>query len=107
MAAQDEVLTVKLLDKELKLRCPQEKIAELQKAAYYLDNKMREIRDNSKVISHEKIAQMAALNISYDLLALQKQNDLYIESMGARIRELAKRIEAFDDEVPQDDAKKS
>jgi cell division protein ZapA len=37
-------------------------------SAKYLDKQMRGIRDSGKVIGLERIAVMAALNISYELL---------------------------------------
>jgi cell division protein ZapA len=41
----------------------------LLQAVSYLDRKMREIRDGGKVIGLERIAIMAALNITHDYLA--------------------------------------
>ena len=41
------------------------------KAVEYLDRKMREIRDAGKVIGVERIAIMAALNITHELLTMR------------------------------------
>jgi len=43
--------------------------------AKYLDKQMRGIRDTGKVIGLERIAVMAALNISYELLQASEQTD--------------------------------
>jgi cell division protein ZapA len=48
--------------------CSREEEPALIAAADYLDEKMREIRDNSKVIGAERIAIMAGLNLAHDLL---------------------------------------
>jgi cell division protein ZapA len=61
-------VTVKILDKEYQVACPEEQEAELVISAKYLDKQMRGIRDSGKVIGLERIAVMAALNISYELL---------------------------------------
>jgi cell division protein ZapA len=61
-------VTVKILDKEYQVACPEEQEAELVVSAKYLDKQMRGIRDSGKVIGLERIAVMAALNISYELL---------------------------------------
>ena len=41
----------------------------LTQAARYLDQHMRDIRSTGKVMGLERVAIMAALNISHDLLA--------------------------------------
>ena len=67
MAAAHSV-TVKILDKEYQVACPKDQEAELIVSANYLDSQMRAIRDSGKVVGLERIAVMAALNISYELL---------------------------------------
>jgi cell division protein ZapA len=61
-------VTVRILDKDYQVACPEEQEAELIISAKYLDKQMRGIRDSGKVIGLERIAVMAALNISYELL---------------------------------------
>lgn len=61
-------VTVKILDKDYQVACPEEQEAQLQTSAKYLDKQMRGIRDSGKVIGLERIAVMAALNIGYELL---------------------------------------
>lgn len=63
-----ETLEVKILDRDLRVACPEDERAELLDAVAYLDRKMREIRDAGKVLSVERIAIMAALNIAHELL---------------------------------------
>lgn len=61
-------VTVKILDKDYQVACPEEQEAQLQASAKYLDKQMRGIRSSGKVIGLERIAVMAALNIGYELL---------------------------------------
>lgn len=68
-------VTVKILDKEYQVACPEEQEAELVVSAKYLDKQMRGIRDSGKVIGLERIAVMAALNISYELLQASDHAD--------------------------------
>ena len=70
---QPHTVTVKILDKEYQVACPQEQEADLIVSAKYLDKQMRDIRDTGKVIGLERIAVMAALNISYELLQASEQ----------------------------------
>lgn len=66
-------LSVHILDKEYQVACPEEQQAELVVSARYLDRQMRAIRDSGKVIGLERIAVMAALNISHELLQASDQ----------------------------------
>jgi len=66
-------VTVKILDKEYQIACPEHQQAELVVSASYLDNQMRNIRNTGKVIGLERIAVMAALNISHELLKASEQ----------------------------------
>lgn len=61
-------LDVKILDREFRVACPDDEKAELLQAVEYLDKKMREIQDAGKIASVERIAIMAALNISHEFL---------------------------------------
>ena len=63
-----KTLDVKLLDRELRVACPENERGELLDAVAFLDKKMREIRDAGKIASVERIALMAALNITHELL---------------------------------------
>jgi cell division protein ZapA len=65
---QPNTVSVKILDKDYQVACPEDQEADLIVSAKYLDKQMRDIRDTGKVIGLERIAVMAALNISYELL---------------------------------------
>jgi cell division protein ZapA len=75
-------IEINILGRAYKVACPREEESALLAAADYLDEKMREIRDKSKVIGAERIAIMAGLNLAHELLT-QGGGGL-IE--GARIR---------------------
>lgn len=70
---RDEIVpvTVRILDKEYQVACREDEREPLLNSAQYLDRKMKEIRDSRKVIGSDRIAVMAALNITNDLLQCQ------------------------------------
>ena len=72
-------MSVDILDKEYQVACPPDEELALTQAARYLDQHMRDIRSTGKVIGLERVAIMAALNISHELLSL-KNGDSPIES---------------------------
>ena len=71
MSGEIKTLDIKILDRELRVACPEEERGELLDAVAYLDRKMREIRDAGKIASIERIAIMAALNITHELLSVK------------------------------------
>jgi cell division protein ZapA len=65
-------VSVKILDKEYQVSCPEEEVDALTSSARFLDQQMRQIRESGKVFGLDRIAVMAALNLANELL--QKRN---------------------------------
>jgi len=63
------MLDVSILGREYRVACKESERHELMRAVQYLDRRMREIRDGGKIAGTERIAVMAALNITHELLA--------------------------------------
>lgn len=66
-------VVIHILSKEYQIACPPEEEQRLVNAAKHLDTQMRKIRDTGKVIGLERIAVMAALNLSHELLKAQSE----------------------------------
>ena len=64
----NETVCVKILDKEYQVACPREERQALVESAQLLDERMKAIRGTGAVIGLERIAVMAALNLSHELL---------------------------------------
>ncbi|WP_417516297.1 cell division protein ZapA [Marinobacter sp.] len=75
MSKQSTTVEVKILDKEYLVACPAEEQEALLRAARHLDSKMREIRTGGKVFGTERIAVMAALNMTHELLERDTMSD--------------------------------
>jgi len=85
---------VNLLDKEFLVACPKGEEEALRAAAHYLNERMRGIRDSGKVIGMERIAVMAALNITNELLRERGDDEGDAESTVQRIERLTAKLEA-------------
>ena len=85
-------VTVRILEKEYFVSCPQDERADLLDSAEYLNKKMREIRDTGKVVGADRIAVMAALNMASELLRLRKQDSDMQGSVG-RVKQMRERVE--------------
>lgn len=92
MTQDNNILSFQLLDKTWQIRCPEDKVQDLQKCARYLDNKMREISSTAKIMGSERVIVMAAINVIYDMLLQQSQKDIYIDSLSSRVRELQNKL---------------
>ncbi|BES73303.1 hypothetical protein RE428_43210 [Marinobacter nanhaiticus D15-8W] len=75
MPEKPTTVEVNILDKDYLVACPYDARQALIQAAQHLDTKMREIRASGKVFGTERIAVMAALNITHDLLQQSHMSD--------------------------------
>lgn len=69
----NETVYVQILDKDYQVACPREERDALQQSAQLLDERMRAIKRSGSVIGLERIAVMAALNLSHELLQAKNQ----------------------------------
>ncbi|MEE4277136.1 MAG: cell division protein ZapA [Halieaceae bacterium] len=82
--SKSSTFSVTILEKEYQVACPPEQQADLLLSARHLDEQMRAIRSTGKVIGLERIAVMAALNISHELLQARNGVTPQSEVAGAR-----------------------
>lgn len=94
-------LDVAIMGREFRVACPEDERESLLKAVSYLDRKMREIRDTGKVIGLERIAIMAALNITHDFLNARppEANDTEYRERLARITDMLDQALAQQDNL--------
>ncbi len=93
MSTTTKTLEIKLLDRELRVACPENERGELLDAVTYLDKKLREIRDAGKIASVERIALMAALNIAHELLSVRVGRGFDLADFKRRIDSMQATID--------------
>ena len=93
MTNTTKTLEVKILDRELRIACPEEERGELLDAVAYLDKRMREIRDAGKIASVERIALMAALNITHELLGTKVGRGIDLSDFKRRMDSMQTAID--------------
>ena len=86
-------VSVRILEKEYQVACLPEERSELLDSAEYLNGKMREIRDAGNVVGLDRIAVMAALNITHELLKTRGRGEVVNADVGQKIRQLRERVE--------------
>lgn len=88
-----EPISVAILDREYQFACQPEERKALKEAAIYLDERMRSIKGAGRLMALERIAVMTALNLSDELLKLQKNEKHRRETVDNRIRMLADELD--------------
>jgi cell division protein ZapA len=94
MKASTEPVKVMILDKEYLIACPEDEREGLLRAAGFLNRRMKEIRDSGKVVGADRIAVMAALNISHEMLQLESRHDGVLALVEDRVRTMDQRLAA-------------
>ena len=96
-----KAISVRLLEKEYRIACPEGEEDKLLSTARYLDRRMKEIRTSGKVIGTERIAVMAALNLAHELLSSQQGQSEQADAAARRVRSLRERVETALNESAQ------
>ena len=85
MSEESTSVQVKIMDKEYQVNCPPSDKDALIKSARYLDENMSKIKGRGNIHGVEKIAVMAALNITHDML---RKNRLINETRHATAQQV-------------------
>lgn len=93
-------VTVRLLDKEYQISCPEEERTALLEAADFLNRRMREIRDSGRVVGLDRIAVMAALNLAHDFLAIEAEGSGLADNVSQRLSLLNGKLDQALDKKP-------
>lgn len=96
MKDSDNIVSVKILDRQYKIKCPPDEAYELQASAEYLNDQIQKLRQSTPATSNtESITVVAALNVCHQLMLLKKQQNKTIEQMHQKITELQQKIQSF------------
>ena len=85
-------VNVSILGKEYQVSCPAEEVDALTQAARFLDKQMADIRASGKVVGLDRVAVMAALNITNDYLSGQNTFTQTKDLVGQRIASLSEKV---------------
>ncbi|TXR54802.1 cell division protein ZapA [Reinekea thalattae] len=98
MSEKPKTLNVTILDRDYRVACPAGQESQLTSAANTLNNKMQEIRETGKVFGIERIAVMAALNLTHELLQARPDNDSERETINRLVEKIERALPKADDE---------
>ena len=90
--SKPESLTINIMSKDYRVACPAEEVDSLKASAQLLNDKLNEIKQQGSVIGTERIAIMAALNMSHEILRGESLKTAH-DDINQRIEALSSRIE--------------
>lgn len=92
--AENKPVSIHIMGNEYHVASPEDEVAKLEEAARALDKRMKEIKEGGRIIGLERVAVMAALNLSYELMhgettSLEESNET-----NQRIQKLQQKIDS-------------
>ena len=93
-----EDVKVTILDRQFSVNCKEGEKELLIEAATFLDDKIRIVQEQTKLVGLDRCAIIAALNITNELLALKKAGSV-LSSAAERVQSIGERIEDAIQEV--------
>jgi cell division protein ZapA len=91
--AEPAKVSIRILDKDYFIACPQEERSALLDAAEFLNTRMREVRDGGKIMGLDRVAVMVALNLANELLQLKHRDVKAENEVVKRVHAVRERIE--------------
>ena len=86
-------ITISVLGRDYQIACPPDEEESLRRAARYLDQQMEQMKNRSASLGYEKIAVLAALNITHDFLKLSQEANSSETASLRDIKQLEKKID--------------
>lgn len=86
-------VNVKLLDREFLVGCAPDEREGLLAAAAYLDSKMREVKGASRTVGYDRVAVLAALSLTHEMLQMRRGSEEQSKLLGDGIGVLRRKLE--------------
>tara|TARA_B100000029_G_C17292589_1_gene857542 strand:- start:176 stop:487 length:312 start_codon:yes stop_codon:yes gene_type:complete len=91
--ADATTVTVRIIDKEYQVSCQPDEVQALKKSANYVDEKMREFKENSTVLGLDRLAIMVALNIANDFISEVQKAESVKSTQDENLKALSGKLE--------------
>ena len=92
MTAENNTLTVSIVGKDYQVACPAGEEESLREAAHYLHKLMESIRASGRVVGLDRVAVMAALNVSNELLQSKNSRADSQAKVRSQVQKLSDRV---------------
>lgn len=88
-----KAVSLTILGKEYKIMCSEDEQTDLVNSALELDEQMREIRHTGKVSGAERVAVLAALNLTHELIQSRQNSTPVTSSFNKQLNKMYLKIE--------------
>ncbi len=93
MSIQNHGVALNILGKEYKIACAEHEKEDLISSAEQLDQQMREIRQSGKVSGADRVAVLAALNLTHELVQSKKTSTPTSGALDGNIKKMYIKID--------------
>ncbi len=93
MSIQNQGVALNILGKEYKIACAEHEKEGLISSAEQLDQQMRKIRQSGKVSGADRVAVLAALNLTHELVQFKKTNTPTSSDLDENIKKMYIKID--------------
>ncbi len=88
MAKKPVPVSVEIMGSTYRLGCAEKDRQKLMDAAQYLNDKIQQVKETGKVLGIEKLAVMAALDISCEIIDVKLRNEVQEKDHSVRLSSL-------------------
>lgn len=92
MSLEIQDTSVEIMGKVYHIKCPKNEVSSLRRAADYLQEQMRKVRE-SGVLNMDAVAVITALNIVHQLLTVEQHKSQDMQSINQRLLALQAKVE--------------
>jgi cell division protein ZapA len=93
MNKKPQPVSLIIMGKEYRIACEPEEQDDLIHSARQLDLQMRRMRDSGKIAGADRIAVMAALNLTHELQLVKNQNAILNQRLSECLIKMSHKIE--------------
>ncbi len=93
MSSEPKNLQINIMGREFRVACKPEEERSLREAVEYLNVKMQEIKEQGKVSGNERIAIMAALNISHEYLTMRIGGNFDVAQIKRKMNSIERTLD--------------
>lgn len=87
-------VTISILGRDYQIACPPEEEESLRRSARYLDAQMEQVKTRGASLGYDKIAVLAALNITHEFLKKSNEASTTETASLRDIKQLEKKIDS-------------
>ncbi len=91
---ESKPVSIHIMGNEYHVASPADEVEKLEQAAKALDKRMREIKEGGRIMGLERVAVMAALNLSYELMHGESTSAEETNEINQRIKSLQEKVDS-------------